>query len=60
MPVEQLNAQLRDRGIIGGYDLAHDYPELGDASLFAVTDCHTRSDIDSLVSALEDIVGSVA
>ncbi len=60
MPVEQLNAALRDRGIIGGYDLARDYPELGDASLFAVTDVHTRSDIDSLVSALEDIVGSIA
>jgi glycine dehydrogenase subunit 1 len=60
IPVEQLNAQLRDRGIIGGYDLAHDYPELGNAALFAVTDSHTRSDIDSLVSALEDIVGSVA
>jgi glycine dehydrogenase subunit 1 len=60
MPVEQLNAQLRERGIIGGYNLAHDYPELGDAALFAVTDSHTRSDIDSLVSALEDIVGSVA
>ena len=60
MPVEQLNAQLRDRGIIGGYNLAHDYPELGEAALFAVTDSHTRSDIDSLVSALEDIVGSVA
>jgi glycine dehydrogenase subunit 1 len=60
MPVDQLNAQLRDRGIIGGYNLAYDYPELGDAILFAVTDSHTRSDIDSLVSALEDIVGSVA
>ncbi|MGO8947890.1 MAG: aminomethyl-transferring glycine dehydrogenase subunit GcvPA [Ktedonobacterales bacterium] len=60
MPVEQLNAALRDRGIIGGYDLAHDYPELGNACLFAVTDVHTRSDIDLLVLALEDIVGSVA
>jgi glycine dehydrogenase subunit 1 len=60
MPVTQLNAELRDRGIIGGYDLAHDYPELGDAALFAVTDVQTRADIDSLVVALEDIVGSVA
>ena len=60
MPVSQLNAELRDRGIVGGYDLAHDYPELGNAALFAVTDVHTRADIESLVAALEDIVGSVA
>jgi glycine dehydrogenase subunit 1 len=55
-----LNAELRDRGIVGGYDLARDYPELGDAALFAVTDVHARADIESLVAALEDIVGSVA
>jgi glycine dehydrogenase subunit 1 len=60
MPVSQLNAELRDRGIVGGYDLAHDYPELGDAALFAVTDVHTRADIETLVAALEDIVGSIA
>ena len=60
MPVSQLNAELRDRGIVGGYDLARDYPELGDAALFAVTDVHARADIESLVAALEDIVGSVA
>jgi glycine dehydrogenase subunit 1 len=60
MPVSQLNAELRDRGIVGGFDLAHDYPELGNAALFAVTDVHTRADIESLVAALEDIVGSVA
>jgi glycine dehydrogenase subunit 1 len=60
MPVSQLNAELRDRGIVGGYDLAHDYPELGNAALFAVTDVHTRADIESLVAALDDIVGSVA
>ena len=58
MPVEELNAALRDRGLIGGYDLSRDYPELGDAALFCVTEQRTRDDIDTLVTALEEIVGA--
>jgi glycine dehydrogenase subunit 1 len=57
LPVEQLNAGLRERSIIGGYDLSRDYPELGDAVLFAVTEARTRDDIDALVTALEEIAG---
>jgi len=57
LTVEEINAELRDRGIIGGYDLSHDYPELGEnAALFCVTETRTRDDIDLLVTALEDIV----
>ncbi|HEX6800480.1 MAG TPA: aminomethyl-transferring glycine dehydrogenase subunit GcvPA [Ktedonobacterales bacterium] len=59
MPAEQLNAALRERGIIGGYDLARDYPALGDAMLFAVTETRTREDIESLVAALEEIAGTL-
>jgi glycine dehydrogenase subunit 1 len=55
MPVAQLNASLRARGIIGGYDLAAAYPELGDAALFCVTEARTRDDIDTLVAALEEV-----
>ena len=58
LPAEQLNAALRERGIIGGYDLARDYPELGDALLFAVTETRTREDIETLVAALEEIAGT--
>ncbi|WIG60135.1 MAG: Glycine dehydrogenase [decarboxylating] (glycine cleavage system P1 protein) [Ktedonobacterales bacterium] len=58
LPPEQLNAALRERGIIGGYDLSADYPELGDAMLFAVTEARTREDIDALVEALEEIAGT--
>ena len=58
MPVQQLNAALRSRGILGGYDLSRDYPELGDAVLFSVTEARTRNDIDALVAALEDIAGT--
>jgi glycine dehydrogenase subunit 1 len=58
MPVERLNAELRDRGLIGGYDLSRDYPELGNAALFCVTETRSREDIDTLVTALEEITGA--
>ena len=58
MPVEVLNAGLRERGIIGGYDLSQTYPELSDAALFCVTEGRTRDEIDTLVSALEEMVSA--
>ena len=51
-PVIEINAALRDQGIIGGYDLASDYPHLGNAMLLCVTEMNTRADIDALVTAL--------
>ena len=57
LPTQQLNAALRARGILGGYELSREYPELGDAVLFCVTETRTRDEIDALVAALEDIVG---
>lgn len=51
-PVGQLNAALRERGIIGGYDLAPDYPQLGDAMLLCVTEMNSRQEIDALVDGL--------
>ncbi len=58
MPVEELNAALRERGVVGGYDLSRDYPELGDAALFCVTEAHAREDIETLVAALEEVVSA--
>ncbi len=58
MPVEELNAALRERGVIGGYDLSRDYPELGDAALFCVTEAHAREDIETLVAVLEEVVSA--
>jgi glycine dehydrogenase subunit 1 len=60
LPVGDLNAALRERGIIGGYDLSADYPELGNAALFCVTEARTRDDIESLATALEEITGENA
>jgi glycine cleavage system P protein (glycine dehydrogenase) subunit 1 len=58
MPVEQVNAGLSARGIIGGYDLSQTYPELGNAALFAVTEARTRDDIETLVAALDEVVNA--
>ncbi|MCS6843888.1 MAG: aminomethyl-transferring glycine dehydrogenase subunit GcvPA [Caldilineales bacterium] len=45
---------LLDWGIIPGYDLTQDYPELGECLLVAVTEMNTREEIDDLVEALAE------
>jgi glycine dehydrogenase subunit 1 len=54
-PVAEINAALRERGIVGGYDLAADYPDLGDAMLLCVTEMNSKAEIDTLVEALEKL-----
>jgi glycine dehydrogenase subunit 1 len=58
MSVEQLNAGLNARGVIGGYDLSASYPELGNAALFCVTEARTRDDIEMLITALDEVVNA--
>ncbi len=57
-PVAEINDYLLDEwGIIGGYDLSQDYPDLENAMLLCVTEMNTREEIDDLVSAFEEIAG---
>ena len=54
-PVSEINQYLLEEyGIIGGYDLSQDYPELGNAMLLCVTEMNTREEIDDLVTALQE------
>jgi glycine dehydrogenase subunit 1 len=53
--VTEVNAHLFAQGIIGGYDLAHDYRALGHSMLLAVTELNTRAEIDRLVAALASL-----
>ncbi len=53
-PVEEINQFLLDEGILGGYDLSHDYPELTHHMLIAVTEMISKEDIDLLVEVLEE------
>jgi glycine dehydrogenase subunit 1 len=53
--VAEINEQLLDEGILGGYDLGQDYPELANHMLIAVTEMISREDIDLLVDALNSL-----
>jgi glycine dehydrogenase subunit 1 len=50
-----VNSKLLQEGIIGGYDLGIDYPELKGHMLVAVTEQRTRDEINQFVSVLEGI-----
>lgn len=55
--VAEVNDALLDKGIIGGYDLGRDFPELEDAMLVAVTEIRTKEEIDQFVKEVGDING---
>jgi len=56
-PPAEVNAHLLECGIIGGYDLGHDYPHLSGCMLLCVTEMNTREQIDRLAAALEEAGG---
>jgi len=47
---------LKARGIIGGFDLGHDFPELGDALLVCATETKTDADIMRYAESMESII----
>ncbi|WCK53339.1 aminomethyl-transferring glycine dehydrogenase subunit GcvPA [Aneurinibacillus sp. Ricciae_BoGa-3] len=51
--VGQINKELLAHGIIGGYDLSREYPELANHMLIAVTELRTKEEIDRLAKGLE-------
>lgn len=54
-PVAEVNTQLLEHGILGGYDLGQDYPALKDHMLIAVTEMNSKEDIDVLVEVLSEV-----
>jgi glycine dehydrogenase subunit 1 len=52
----QINSLLLDKGIFGGKDLSSEFPELKNCALYCVTDMHSKSDIDTLINALHQIL----
>ena len=54
-PVAEINDELIEKGIIGGYDLGLDYPHLKDHMLICVTETNTKEEIDALVEGLKEV-----
>jgi glycine cleavage system P protein (glycine dehydrogenase) subunit 1 len=54
-PAEVLEA-LAQRGIVGGYDLSRQYPELGNALLVCATETRTNEDIAAYAAALSAVM----
>jgi glycine dehydrogenase subunit 1 len=50
--VKNINGFLLKHGIFGGKDISKEFPELGNCSLYCITEIHTKSDIDYLVQTL--------
>jgi glycine dehydrogenase subunit 1 len=55
-PVAPVLESLAAEGIIGGHDLARDYPELGHALLVCATETRTSEDIEAYVRALDRVL----
>jgi glycine dehydrogenase subunit 1 len=54
--VDEVNAALRERGIFGGWNLSRDFPDLGQAALYCVTEIHAKDDIDRLAHELTEVL----
>ena len=55
MNLVDLNRRLLQKGIVGGYDLGNDYPEMAGHMLFCVTEMNSRADIDHLVDTMAEV-----
>lgn len=53
-PAAPVLAELAARGIVGGFDLSTDYPDLGNALLVCATETRTSADIKAYADALAD------
>lgn len=52
---DNLNKELLNRGILGGFNLETEYPELKNSFLLCVTEKRSREEIDNLVQSMEVI-----
>lgn len=55
-PVDEVLRALRAQGILGGYAVAGDYPELADCILVCATETKTEADLEQYRSQLERIL----
>jgi glycine dehydrogenase subunit 1 len=55
-PAKDVLAKLQERGILGGVDLGRYYPEYADCILMAATELTSSADIETLCTALQEVV----
>ena len=55
-PIEKIIAQMAKRGILAGYPLEDDYPELGNCLLVCVTETKTNEDITYYEKIFREII----
>ncbi len=60
LSVSEILEALMEKGILGGYDLSLDYPELGKAILVCTTEMRSEEDIDVYAKAMREVLSSVA
>jgi glycine dehydrogenase subunit 1 len=48
--------RLSQKGILGGYPLTKDFPGIGEAGGYCVTEVHSSDDISQLVGALREVL----
>jgi glycine dehydrogenase subunit 1 len=59
-PVGPLLESLAAEGIVGGYDLSRDYPELGHALLVCATESRNADDVERYARSLGRLLGRAA
>ena len=56
---EKVMQRMSEEGVLGGYPLGRDYPDLKNVLLLCVTETKTEADLDAYVEALEKVASSV-
>jgi len=52
-PAEQVLERMAESGVLGGYALSRDYPDMEDAILLCATETKTPADLERYISALK-------
>jgi len=55
-PIEQINSKLRADGYQGGLSLKRSFPELGECTLWCVTEMHSKRDIDRVALIIQEVL----
>src|SRR5690606_15296438 len=58
-PVKAVIDGLLQKGIVGGYAIGEEYPELGNALLVCATETRTDADIAQYATALAEVMQNV-